>query len=359
MTSLHTLLCDLLGIRHAILLAGMAGGPNTAELVGGVTRAGGLGVLGLGGMTADAAAEATRAAIARAGGGRVGVNAQLAVTTSPTGDRGGITAVLAPFRLELGLPVEAPSPPRADSAVALLEAGVAAGASAITTFEDPAPAVAVARAARVPLLAMVTTPEEAQRAVAAGADVVIAQGAEAGGHRGSFTGAIASPVVAEVGTLALVPQVVDAVGPEVPVVASGGIMDGRGIAAVLALGAAGVSLGTRFLAAHESGIAPCYRDALLRCPADGTVVTDAVTGRPARFIRNRLVAALVDADVGTLGWGAQGALISDLRRAAAQQDRPDLLPMLAGQGAALAGRSLPAAEIVELLVQQTAVARGQ
>jgi nitronate monooxygenase len=353
---LRTRLCDLLGIRHALLLAGMAGGPNTPELVGEVSRAGGLGVLGVSGMTPDAVAEVTRTALARAGGAPVGVNAQLAVASPATGDPARIAAVFAPFRAELGLPPE-PAPPKpAATALELLELSIAAGASVITTFEDPTPAIPIARRAGVPLLAMVTTPAEARFAVAAGADAVIAQGSEAGGHRSSFVGADVRPIRQEVGTLALVPQVVDAVGGEVPVIASGGIMDGRGIAAALALGAMGVSLGTRFLVARESGIVASYREALVSTPADGTIVTDAVTGRPARWIRNRLVDALVAADVGTLGWGAQTAAVADIRRAAAEQGRADLLPMLVGQAAGLGGASEPAAEIVALLLEQTRAA---
>jgi nitronate monooxygenase len=228
----------------------------------------------------------------------------------------------------------------------------------ITTFEDPTPAIAVARRGGIPLLAMVTTPHEALRAVAAGASAVIAQGSEAGGHRSAFVGVHVDPLRPEVGTMALVPQVVDLVGARVPVVASGGIMDGRGIAAALTLGAAGVSLGTRFLVARESGIPDCYRRALADCPADGTVVTDALTGRPARWIRNRFVDALIDAEAGTLGWGGQGALLADLRRAASAQERVDLLPMLAGQGAGLAGDPQSAEEIVALLLEQTDAARA-
>jgi nitronate monooxygenase len=349
---------DLLGIRYPILLAGMAGGPNTPGLIGEVTRAGGLGVLGLSGMTADAARAATCAAIARGGGGPVGVNAQLAPASPATGDRDRIVALLAPFREELGLPPDPQPRMSADSALDLIEPALEAGASLITTFEDPTPVIEMARAARVPVFAMVTTPDEALRAVAAGATGVIAQGAEAGGHRSAYLGASLPPTIEEVGTLALVPQVVDAVGPDVSVIASGGIMDGRGIAAAQILGASGVSLGTRFLVASESGIAACYREQLQRCPANGTVVTDAVTGRPARFIRNRFVGALIDADLGTLGWGAQSALIADLRRAAAEQQRVDILPMLAGQGAGLAGRPMPAARIVEQLVAETRSARA-
>ena len=118
-------------------------------------------------------------------------------------------------------------------------------------------------------------------------------------------------------------------------------MDGRGIAAALALGAAGVSLGTRFLGAREAGIADAYRQALVAADQYGTVVTDAVTGRPARWINNRIVAALVAADAGTLGWGTQAAFLADVRMEAARQNAIDLLPMLAGQAAALVGEPAP------------------
>jgi nitronate monooxygenase len=155
--------------------------------------------------------------------------------------------------------------------------------------------------------------------------------------------------------MALVPQVVDAVNGAVPVIASGGIMDGRGIAAAHALGAAGVSLGTRFLVAAESGVADGYRRALAGSAANATVVTSALTGRHCRMILNRIVSEVIAADVGTLGWGAQPALMADLRRAAAEQDRPDLMLMLGGQGAGLAGEPLPAAEIMAQLAEE---ARG-
>ncbi len=351
-------LSDLLGIRHPILLAGMAGGPNTPQLVAEVTRAGGLGVLGLSGMSLDAAREATRAAIAGAGGGRIGANVQLAPPSPATGERERIVALLAPFRAELGLPQEPPAAHPAPSGLELLEAALAAGASVITTFEDPAPAIELAHAAGAPLLAMVTTPEEAVQAVAAGADAVIAQGSESGGHRSTFVGAEVPASLREVGTMALLPQVIAAVDPDLPVIASGGIMDGRGIRAALDLGAAGVSLGTRFLGATESGVPASYRSALASSPANGTVVTAAVTGRPCRMILNRIVSAIIEADVGTLGWGAQAALIADMRRAAAEQGRSDLMIMLGGQGAGLMGEPVPAAQIVAQLVDEMARAQA-
>ncbi len=352
MDALRTALADRLGIRHALLLAGMAGGPNTPELVGAVSRAGGLGVLGVTGTTVDGTTQAVAAAVRAAGGAPVGVNVQLAPPGEPTGERQAILAVLAPFRAELGLPAEPPAPVEPDPPLALLEAALAAGARVVTTWHDPAPALSVAAAHDVPVLAMTTRVGEARHAVAVGAAAVIAQGGEAGGHRSSFTPGERPP---ETGTLAFVPQLVDALG-DVPVVASGGIGDGRGIAAALLAGAGGVSIGTRFLAAEEAGVAPVYRAALAACPPDGTVVTDLVTGRPARWIRNRLIDALIAADAGHLGWLRQGPLTSDLRAAAAAQGRADIMPMLAGQSAALATPVEPAAAIVERLLAETAAA---
>jgi nitronate monooxygenase len=355
---MRTQLCDLVGIRVPILLAGMAQGPGTPELVAAVSRAGGLGVVGASGMTTERLERDLARVRELAPGLAFGVNVQLAPSTPATGDRERIVEVLKPFRRELGLPEEPPELPPAESPVALVEAALAAGAGVIATFDDPAPVAAATRAAGAHLLPLVTTVDEAVRAVASGADAVITQGAEAGGHRGTFGvgGAEGPAAPALVGTLALVPQVVDAVGPGIPVVASGGIMDGRGIVAVLALGAQGVSLGTRFLAASESGAADAYAGALRETPAERTVVTDAITGRPARWVRNRLVDALVEARAGTLGWGQQARLVADVRRAAAEQGRADLLPMLAGQGAALSGPREPAEDVVAQLMREAEIA---
>lgn len=354
MGALRTPLCDLLGIRHAILLAGMAGGPNTPELVAAVSRAGGLGVLGVSGTTADATAQATSAAVRLAGGAPVGVNLQLAGGTEATTTRERMLEVLAPFRAELGLPADPPPPPSPDPPLMLLDAALDAGARVVTTWHDPAPALAAARAAGAPVLAMTTSVAGALAARASGADAVIAQGSESGGHRSRFgPGAETS---SETGTLALVPQVRDALGGDVPVIASGGIADGRGVAAALLVGAQGVSLGTLFLAATESGVTDTYRRALRETAPEDTVVTDAVTGRPARWIRNRIVDALVTANAGTLGWGAQAALIADLRREANRQGRADLMTMLAGQAAAIGADPRPAADIVRDLVDGTEAA---
>jgi nitronate monooxygenase len=342
--TLRTPLCDALGIRVPVLLAPMAGGFTTPELVAAVTRAGGLGVFGAMGKTADA----LRADVARAlelAGPPVGVNVQLAPPESGA-DARAMHAFLAPFRRELGLPPEpeAPSGPPPDPPLALVQAGLEAGATVVSSaLGDPSPLVPLAREAGAPLLSMAATVEEARAHAAAGADVIVAQGAEAGGHRTTFDVGPEGPPL--VGTFALVPQVVDAV--DVPVVAAGGVADGRGLAAALALGAAGASLGTRFLLAEESGAPPVYRERLLALRDTDTVISDAVTGRPARWIRNRLVGALSGGDAPEhLGWGAQRAAVMDIWTAAARAGEGELVPMLAGQAAGLAGSVRPAGEIV-------------
>lgn len=345
---LRTGLCERLGIELPILLAPMAGGPSTPELVGAVSRAGGLGVHAATGTTPDDVREAVARAVARAEGRPVGVNVQLAPPRPGAGDAAALRAVLAPLEREVGA---APAQDAAAAAplpspVELVQAGLEAGATVVSgALGDPASLATAAAQAGVPLLAMVSSVAEARAAVAAGADVLIAQGWEAGGHRTTFD-VDAAPLPA-VGALALVPAIVDAVG--VPVAAAGGIADGRGLAAALALGAQGVSVGTRFLLSEEAGVPDVLRDALARLDATDTFVTTALTGRPARWVRNRLAGAL-DAGPPPLGWvPEQRALLGPLRTAAAQAGREDLLPILAGQAAALDPRVLPAERIVREL----------
>jgi nitronate monooxygenase len=186
---------------------------------------------------------------------------------------------------------------------------------------------------------------------ASGVDFVIAQGAEAGGHRSTFDVSDGVPLV---GTLALVPQVVDAVA--VPVVATGGIVDGRGVAAALALGAAGAQLGTRFLLVRGAGTAPGYRKAVLQAVETDTVVTTGFTGRHARSIRNRFLDET--AGVEPLPWPRQRAAASDLYRAALGRGESGFHPLLAGQGLRGLRDGQPAAEIVAEVEQAAATLRS-
>jgi nitronate monooxygenase len=344
-----TRLCRLLGIRHPILLAGMAGGPTTPELVAAVSGAGGLGVFGLTGMSL----EAVRRDVARAREltpAPIGVNVLLAPPTPPHADGGDPRAALAGLRAELGLPDDpGPAPARA-SARELVECGLAAGADVISVgLGDPGPLRDLATDAGAPLVAMASSVADAVRAVEAGADAIVAQGGEAGGHRSDFE-VPEDGSVPLVGTFALVPQVVAAV--DVPVVAAGAVMDGRGLAAALVLGAHGVQMGTRFLVALESGTTPGYRRRLAGAGDTESIVTRAISGRPARGLPNRLTAALEAAGPPALGWPRQTGASADVRARATELDRPEMIALWAGQAAGLAGAPLPAAWIVEDVVAE-------
>jgi nitronate monooxygenase len=186
-----------------------------------------------------------------------------------------------------------------------------------------------------------------------GADVIIAQGAEAGGHRGMF---LTESVANQPGTFALVPQVVDAV--RVPVVAAGGIADGRGIAAAFALGAAGVQIGSAYLRCPESLLSPLVREALGEASDDATVITNVMTGRPARGVANRIMR-----EVGPLAAEAPpfphaAAALLPLKTAAEKLGRVDFTNLWAGQSIAL-GQENSAAELTRSLAQAALHRLGQ
>jgi nitronate monooxygenase len=180
------------------------------------------------------------------------------------------------------------------------------------------------------LIGTATTADEAIALEQAGVDVIVASGVEAGGHRGSF---LQSPEDSLIGTMALVPQVVDAV--RLPVVAAGGIGDARGIMAAFALGAEGLQMGTAFLACKESGANTHHRKALLSGQAKQTALTRGFTGRLARGIKNRLLDELNQKDVEILPYPLQRALVRHLSIPAEKAGRLELLPLWAGQSANL------------------------
>ena len=340
--SLHTSLCDLLGIRLPLLLAGMAGGPTTPELVAAVSDGGGLGVFGASGMTADAfrrdmrrARELTRAPI--------GVNVLLAPPRPPSGDLERLAGQLDRYRRELSLPDPAPASPPA-TALDLIEIAIEEGASVLSVgLGDPAPVVERAAHVGLPVIAMVASVEDARQAARSGANVLVAQGSEAGGHRSNFTLPDAGPPPM-VGLIALIPQIVAAV--DIPVVGAGGIVDGRGVVAALALGAVGVQLGTRFLVARESGIGAGYRARIRHASAGETVVTTALSGRPARGLPNRILRDLEAAGSPSLGYPRQAAAWGDIRKEGAKRDDPDFTSLWCGQSAGAGLTERPAAQII-------------
>ena len=340
---LQTELTRLLQIRRPIIQAPMAGGPTTPELVAAVSQSGALGVYAGAAVALDVL-EAKLAAVRAATAAPFGVNFQL-VEPGAGGDVEAVQSAVDPLRAELGLP---PGPREIDVTEVSVDEQVALALSMgtpIVTFALGDPSRFVGQGAVVG--AMVASVTEAARVADAGVDFVIAQGAEAGGHRSTFELGPRgeAPLV---GTMALVPQVVDAV--DVPVVATGGIVDGRGLAAALALGAGGAQLGTRFMLAREAGTAPAYRAALLRAVETDTVVTTSFTGRPARSIRNRFVDAFAGSE--PLPWPRQRAAAADLYRAALEQGASDFHPLLAGQALRGLRDGQPATEIVEELAEQ-------
>lgn len=351
-----TRLTEALGIRHPIVLAGMAGGPTTPELVAAVSRAGGLGTFGLTGMSVEAVRRAVAAACALTGA-PIAINVLVAPPTPANPAGVDPRTVLAPLRAELGLPAQAPPPSPAATPAELVEAGLETGARVVSVgLGDPAAVRELARAAGAPLLAMASSVEDAVRAVASGADVIVAQGSEAGGHRSTFD-VPEDGVVPLVGTFALVPQVVAAL--DVPVIAAGAVMNGRGLAAALALGADGVQMGTRFLVALESGAPASYRRRVAGARDTDTVVTRAISGRPARGIRNRLITTLEAAGPPALGYPGQAGVTGEVRAAAAGRDDAEMIALWAGQAAGLSGEGQSAQEIVdEVMAEAAAVIAG-
>ena len=339
-----------LGLRLPIIQAPMAGGATTPELVAAVSNAGALGSL----AAAILAPDAIRAGVARIralSGRPFGVN--LFVLASPQPDADTVAranALLAPFREELGLPPVAPALARyCEDPQAQFEALLEARPALASFAFDVLPATQVERlhAAGCLVAGSATNVAEALAWEAAGADFVCAQGTEAGGHRGTFIGKYADSLI---GSMVLVPQIVDAV--KLPVIAAGGIMDGRGIAAALMLGASAAQMGTAFLDCTESGIHPAWKQAIRDAGDTATQVTQAFSGRMARGIENAFMRRMAAHQEAVPAYPVQNALTGELRAAAARANQADYMSLWAGQGVAMA-RTLGAAELLRALEDET------
>lgn len=353
MTRPQEQLCSLLGIQHPIIQAPMAGS-DTPALAAAVSNAGGLGMLGAAYLSPEQIEESI-AEIRRYTERPFGVNlfAGPAERAEPV-DPAGMAALLSGWHEELGLPPSQFREAGAISFEAQLDAVLRSDVPVFSfTFGIPdAVHLASLKGRGVTVLGTATTAEEARLLEAAGVDAVVVQGSEAGGHRGTFAGPFEAALV---GTMALVPQASDAIA--LPVIASGGIMDGRGIVAAEALGAAGVQMGTAFLTCHETGIHDAYKAAIRSARDDQTAITRAFSGRPARGIVNEFMREVDGRQEAILPFPLQNTMTRPMRSAAGERGDLRLMSLWAGQGAPLA-RDIGAGELVRELVREAAEVRA-
>jgi nitronate monooxygenase len=346
-------LADLFEIEHPIVLAPMAGF-GTVELAAAVAEAGGLGSIGCGTMTPPVAAE-TIARLRRLTSKPINVNffCHDRAKANAGCERAWHDRLRGYYRelgVECGQWQRADLPPFGDAMCKVVEDATPEVVS--FHFGLPPPALlARVRAAGCKVISSATTVDEACWLARRGVDAVIAQGYEAGGHRGMFLDVDRNRAVAsQVGTLALVPQVADALG--VPVIAAGGIADGRGIVAAFALGASGAQIGSGFLLCPEAATPALHRDAVRHAHEHETVVTNVFTGRPARAFVNRLLSEMDLLTYAAPDFPLPLGELSPLYAAAEQRGYRDFTPLWSGQAAALT-QEMPAAMLVRTLVEQT------
>ncbi len=344
-------LLDLFSIDHPIVQAPMAGFTSAAMTVA-VSEAGGLGSIA-GAMATPESLRSELQIVSQGTGRAVSVN--FFCHTQPAEDAGREARWrqrLAPYYRELGLPADAGAggPTRAPFNAPLCDV-VLEFKPKVASFHFGLPDAGLMRrlkAEKIVVISSATTAEEARWLEGHGCDAVIAQGMEAGGHRGMF---LVDDIARQAGTMALVPQVVDAV--RIPVIAAGGIGDGRGIAAALALGAAGVQMGTAFLLTPESKISALHRTALGQANDNSTTLTNLFTGRPARAIVNRYLKEVGPISTDAPAFPLAAGAAQPLRAAAEAKGSSDFMPLWSGQAPSLA-REMPAGELVAKLVEETA-----
>jgi nitronate monooxygenase len=318
-------------------------GVQGAALAAAVSNAGGLGslpgaMLGVGALRAELAT--LRAQTSRP----FNVNFFCHVPPTPEAAREqSWRRALAPYYAELGVDPQAipPAPVRAPFSREMADA-LADFRPAVVSFHFGLPSEALVARVRgwgARILSSATTVDEARWLEARGVDAIIAQGSEAGGHRGMF---LSDDPSTQLGTLALVPQIVDAV--TVPVIAAGGLADARGVAAAIALGASGVQVGTGYLLCPEATTSALHRAALRSDAARTTALTNVFTGRPARSIVNRLVREIGPLSGDAPPFPLAAAAIAPLRARAESRGSSDFSPLWAGQNAS-ACREVPAAVV--------------
>lgn len=361
--ALRTPICDLLGIQYPIVLAGM-GGASTPRLAAAVSNAGGLGILGAAGCQPDEL-RAWIAETRRLTAKPFGVDTLLPASvrrSRPEGAKGPspldqlprLQAFAREFMEKEGLVLaQAPAraaEPRSESGArrlqplskeffeaqmeVVIEERVPVYAAGLG---DPGPWIDRLHKNGTVVMAVVGAVRHARKVAGSGVDVIVAQGHDAGGHN--------SPV----GTMALIPQVVDAVG-QIPVLGAGAITDGRGVAAALMLGAQGAWVGSAFLATDEAGIQDFQKEAIVDSDEENTVVSRSVTGKPARLIRSKWTQAFADSGYEALPMPFQSMVSQPVLVAGSIGKRKDIVPGFAGQGIGMIKAIRPAADVLRDIV---------
>lgn len=340
-----------LGIEHPILLAPMAGSGGTPELAAAVSNAGGLGAWGGGYAKPDEIAAAIRH-IRQLTSRPFNINLFAGGYESDRKvDPQPMLEIMRQAHARLGLPPPVlppvPANPFDEQFAVVLEER-----PPVFSFTFGVPSseqIAALKKRGIAVSGTATTVEEARRLAQAGVDAIFAQGAEAGAHRGSFAAPFEDSMIP---IATLVRDIFASVA--LPVIASGGIMDGRDIAAAMRLGAAAVQLGTAFLPCPESGAPAVYKRALLEAKRDATVITRAYSGRPARGIANTFIAMMAANEQAILPFRQQNDLTRPMRNAAGRLGDAGFISLWAGQGVARS-RAMPAAELVRTLVDESSI----
>jgi len=339
--------CGLTGVEHPIIQAPMAGGPTTPELVAAVSNAGGLGSFPGGYLSPDELDAAIRK-IRSLTDKPFAVN--LFVSERPRKRKPSqrvmkkLTEIAGEVGAELPDPVEGKGYTFEDELGAVLDNGVP-----VFSFTFGVPKrkhINELRRRKITVIGTATCVAEGIKLAGAGCSAVIAQGSEAGAHRGTFPETDGVPMI---GGISLVPQMVDNTG--LPVVCSGGIMDGRGIAAAFALGASAVQMGTAFLGCHEAAVPAPWQEALRNSDDSSTVLTRVYTGKYARGIRNRFYDEMSGLEDKLPSYPVQNYLTRPIRNASRAKGDPEYMSLWAGQGSPMT-RSCPAGDLVRMLVEE-------
>ncbi len=339
---------DLLGIEHPIIQAPMAGGPSTPELAAAVSNAGALGSLGVGYLAPeqlDAQIRKVRVLTDKP----FSVNLFVPESRSRREVSVKVLKKLEKFSRDVNAgQIEIPEPPKytfEDQLAVVIDNNVSVFSFTFGIPENSC--MKMLQDSGTVVIGTATCVEEGVLLQEAACDAIVAQGSEAGGHRGSFASSSRIPMI---GGIALIPQL--ASNTKIPLIASGGIMDGRGIAASLALGASAVQIGTAFLSCSEADLPKPWLDSLLSSKDTSTVLTNTFSGKYARGINNRFIEEMSPLEEEIPPYPLQNSITRQIRNAAKEKGDSNYMSLWAGQGSSLSRKST-AKEMVNALVSET------